>query len=53
MRRIVIEATRRKAGPVRGGDRKRVAADLEQPSAAPEHPALLDLDEALEASKSF
>lgn len=47
MRRILIEAARRKAGPVRGGDRKRVAADLENLAATPDHPALLDLDEAL------
>ena len=41
MRRILIEAARRKAGPVRGGDRKRVAADLENLAATPDHPALL------------
>jgi len=47
MRRILIEAARRKAGPVRGGNRKRVVADLDQLAAASDHPALLDLDDAL------
>ena len=47
MRRILIEAARRKSGPVRGGNRKRVTADLDQLWADPDHPALLDLDEAL------
>jgi RNA polymerase sigma factor (TIGR02999 family) len=48
MRRILIEAARRKHGPRRGGGRKRVAADLDQLTANPDEPALLDLDEALD-----
>lgn len=47
MRRILIEAARRKAGPMRGGKRKRVAADLDRLATDPENPALLDLDDAL------
>jgi len=47
MRRILIEAARANSGPVRGGNRKRITADLDQLSADPDDPALLDLDEAL------
>lgn len=47
MRRILIEAARRKHGPRRGGGRNRVAADLDRLAATPDDPALLDLDEAL------
>ncbi|MFM7058871.1 MAG: ECF-type sigma factor [Planctomycetota bacterium] len=48
MRRILIEAARRKHGPRRGGGYKRLAADLDRLAATPDDPALLDLDEALE-----
>lgn len=48
MRRILIEAARRKQGAQRGGGRKRVDADLERLAANPDDPALLDLDEALD-----
>jgi hypothetical protein len=48
MRRILIEAARRKHGPVHGGHLKRHDLDLEQ-AAAPERSAsLLALDEALD-----
>lgn len=47
MRRILIEAARRKHGPRRGGDRKRIDTDLDRLSATPDNPALLDLDDAL------
>lgn len=49
MRRILIEAARRKHGPRRGGGRKRVAVDLDRLSATADDPILLDLDEALDA----
>lgn len=48
MRRILIEAARRKHGPRRGGGRKRVAVDLDRLSATADDPILLDLDEALD-----
>jgi RNA polymerase sigma factor (TIGR02999 family) len=47
MRRILIEAARRKQGVRRGGDAKRLAADLDRLAASPDDSALLDLDEAL------
>lgn len=47
MRRILIDAARRKHGPRLGGGHKRVAADLDRLAATPDDPALLDLDEAL------
>lgn len=47
MRRILIEAARRKHGAKRGGGQKRVPADLDRLAATSEAPALLDLDEAL------
>lgn len=47
MRRILIENARRKQGPRRGGDRRRVDADLEQIGARTNDVDLLDLDEAL------
>lgn len=47
MRRILIEAARRKRGPQRGGDRKRMPVDLDCLAAAPDNPALIDLDEAM------
>lgn len=49
MRRILIEAARRKHGPRRGGGRSRVTADLDRLAATADDPALLDLDEALDA----
>ncbi len=48
MRRILIENARRKEGPRRGGDRRRIDVDLEQISANTNNVDLLDLDEALE-----
>ena len=48
MRRILIDAARRKHGPRRGGNHKRVPAELEQLAASPDDPLLLDLDEALD-----
>jgi RNA polymerase sigma factor (TIGR02999 family) len=48
MRRILIEAARRKQGPRRGGGRMRAAVDLDRLAATPDDPALLDLDEALD-----
>lgn len=47
MRRILIENARRKQGPRRGGDRRRVDADLDQIGAHTNVVDLLDLDEAL------
>lgn len=47
MRRILIENARRKQGPRRGGDRRRVDADLDQIGAHTNDVDLLDLDEAL------
>jgi RNA polymerase sigma factor (TIGR02999 family) len=52
MRRILIEAARRKHGARRGGGRNRVVADLDRLAATPDDPALLDLDEALNALAS-
>jgi len=48
MRRILIENARRKQGPRRGGDRRRIDADLDQIGANTRDVDLLDLDEALE-----
>jgi RNA polymerase sigma factor (TIGR02999 family) len=48
MRRILIENARRKEGPRRGGDRRRIDADLDQINAGTNDVDLLDLDEALE-----
>ena len=48
MRRILIENARRKQGPRRGGDRRRIDADLDQIVASHHDIDLLDLDEALE-----
>ena len=48
MRRILIENARRKQGPRRGGDRRRIDADLDQINAGMNDDDLLDLDEALE-----
>lgn len=47
MRRILIEAARRKQGLKRGHGHHRVATDLDRLTASPDDPALLDLDEAL------
>ena len=48
MRRILIENARRKQGPRRGGDRRRIDADLDRIAANGHDIDLLDLDEALE-----
>ena len=48
MRRILIENARRKQGPRRGGDRRRMDADLDRIAANDRDIDLLDLDEALE-----
>ena len=48
MRRILIENARRKQGPRRGGDRRRIDADLDQIGANTQDVDLLDLNEALE-----
>jgi RNA polymerase sigma factor (TIGR02999 family) len=48
MRRILIENARRKQGPRRGGDRRRIDADLDQIGANTLDVDMLDLDEALE-----
>lgn len=48
MRRILIENARRKHGPRRGGDRRRIDANLDQIGANTQDVDLLDLDEALE-----
>ena len=48
MRRILIEAARRKHGPERGGDFTRHDLDPEQPSPPGPSPRLLALDEALD-----
>jgi RNA polymerase sigma factor (TIGR02999 family) len=47
MRRILVEAARRKGGPERGGDFTRLALDPDQPSPSGPSPRLLALDEAL------
>ncbi|MDX2035917.1 MAG: ECF-type sigma factor [Isosphaeraceae bacterium] len=49
MRRLLIEAARRKHGAHRGGGRRRVAADLDLLAGTSDDPAILDLDEALDA----
>ena len=48
MRRILIENARRKQGPRRGGDRRRMDADLDRIAANDRDIDLLALDEALE-----
>jgi RNA polymerase sigma factor (TIGR02999 family) len=48
MRRILIEAARRKHGPQRGGDFTRHDLDPDQPAPAEPSPRLLALDEALD-----
>ncbi len=48
MRRILIENARRKQGPRRGGDRRRIDADLERIIANTNDVDLLALDEAIE-----
>ena len=48
MRRILIENARRKQGPRRGGDRRRMDADLDGIAVNAPEIDLLDLDEALE-----
>jgi len=48
MRRILIENARRKQGPRRGGDRRRIDADLDQIGENTRDVDLLDLDDALE-----
>src|SRR5207249_585496 len=48
MRRILIENARRKRSLKRGGDRQRVALDLQQPIETERSELLLALDEALE-----
>lgn len=48
MRRILIDAARRKHGPRQGGRRQRVLTDLDRLAATPDDPALLDLDAALD-----
>ncbi len=47
MRRILIENARRKQGPRRGGERRRIDADLDQINASTNDVDLLELDEAL------
>ena len=47
MRRILIENARRKQGPRRGGDRRRIDADLDRIAGSAHDIDLLDLDEAL------
>lgn len=48
MRRILVEAARRKRGPERGGHLKRHELNLEQPADLDRSERLLDLDDALE-----
>jgi RNA polymerase sigma factor (TIGR02999 family) len=48
MRRILIEAARRKHGPQRGGDFTRHDLDSDHPASPEAVPRLLDLDEALD-----
>jgi RNA polymerase sigma factor (TIGR02999 family) len=48
MRRILVEAARRKGGPERGGDFTRHDLDPDQPSPPGPSPRLLALDEALD-----
>ena len=48
MRRILIENARRKQGPRRGGDRRRIDADLDRIAVNTHDIDLLALDEALE-----
>ena len=48
MRRILVEAARRKGGPDRGGDFTRHDLDPDQPSPSGPSPRLLALDEALD-----
>ena len=48
MRRILVEAARRKGGPDRGGDFTRHDLDPDQPSPSVPSPRLLALDEALD-----
>jgi RNA polymerase sigma factor (TIGR02999 family) len=48
MRRILVEAARRKQGPERGGDFTRHDLDPEQPAPPGPSPRLLALDEALD-----
>jgi RNA polymerase sigma factor (TIGR02999 family) len=48
MRRILVEAARRKGGPDRGGDFTRHDLDPDQPSPSGPSPGLLALDEALD-----
>ncbi|MFM7168526.1 MAG: ECF-type sigma factor [Planctomycetaceae bacterium] len=48
MRRILIENARRKQGPRRGGDRRRIDADLDRIIANTNDIDLLALDEAIE-----
>ncbi|MFO0806120.1 MAG: ECF-type sigma factor [Gemmataceae bacterium] len=48
MRRILVDAARRKHGPARGGDFTRLPLDPDQPEPAGPSPRLLDLDEALD-----
>jgi RNA polymerase sigma factor (TIGR02999 family) len=47
MRRILVEAARRKGRARHGGDRKRVDLDAAQPAAGPEHDEVIQIDEAI------
>lgn len=47
MRRILVEAARRKRGPHRGGDRRREEAELDRLPQADHSPDVLAVDEAL------
>src|SRR6185436_14188457 len=48
MRRILVENARRKRSLKRGGDRERVALNMEQPAGAGPGESLLALNEALD-----
>jgi RNA polymerase sigma factor (TIGR02999 family) len=47
MRRILVEAARRKGRAKRGGDLQRVDLDAAQPAAGPEHDEVILIDEAI------
>jgi RNA polymerase sigma factor (TIGR02999 family) len=47
MRRILVEHARRKRGPRRGGDRMRIAADLDGLASPQDAPDVLAVDDAL------
>jgi RNA polymerase sigma factor (TIGR02999 family) len=47
MRRILVEAARRKGRTKRGGDRRRIDLDAAEPAAGPEPDEVLRIDEAI------